>query len=170
MFYQFSFNVKYTWLEVQKEIVPIWGRHSFKKKKFSMYRQKRIIFRDLELPGQKGEVMAGRDTAGPGLFYFARLALKTCAPGLILRCTCLQSCCWRSGGGFVFGQGGNAPFRRAGPAVGAAPLPVKSSSCLIAGKGLFLLACLGKALIVQPLLRAGRGNWEQPGWKPARLS
>lgn len=58
---------------------------------------------------------AGQDTAGPGLF-FARLALKTRARGLILHRTCVQSCSWRLGGGFVFGgrwrRGGSAPVQR----------------------------------------------------------
>lgn len=73
MFYQFSFNVKYTWLEVQKEIVPIWGRHSFNKK---------ILYVQIEKNDLPRSGVAWLEGRGDGRVGYGRDRALLCVTGL----------------------------------------------------------------------------------------
>lgn len=151
----------------RRKLFPFGGDIPFKKNPYVWIR---IVCCDVGLPGQRGKVAAGQDMAG--LKLFAWLVLKTGAPGLILCCTCVQSCC-RCWGGvfFVWGrlfQGESTPLIGTSCAVSSAPFPVKSSCCLITGKGLFL--CLPRHG-VNCLTVAVRweGNWARRLPGPCRL-
>lgn len=113
------------------------------------------MFRAQEMLGPEGEVMAGQDVAVPGPF-FAWSVLKAHAPGPILCCLWVQSCCWHWGGGPTLGghgiKGRECPVCRSKLCCWRCSSSTSVSQLVASwqGEGSFSPACPGKLLIIQP--------------------